>query len=357
MPGCRSSRGLPRRAALLAAAAAASALLSAPLVDAVTIWEVGNFRGHVETRTDLPSPEEFHREYVRGGSGEFRGIGKPVLFPGAATRMPAYSLWTDDYLRKTHGKVRMDQVETEKRETRTKLPHEDWTLAKFLDEYQTQEIYSTSVLPSGLNKEVYLLPMINCGGYHSGMSATVLWFSSGSTRSVIHSDGQENIHCMFAGEKHWALWRSDSKVNTAKMGWIDGETQARIDPENFKDAYGQYGGRVNVDNVDLKSFPGWKKLDAWNMTLRAGDCAYIPRRWYHFVEAPAQRSISVHVWFKSSGGHADKPDFDDRVCRKLEEKGRNVSDFLFRVGDCTFSEDGGKTKCRLPKQRLTQDEL
>lgn len=73
------------------------------------------------------------------------------------------------------------------------------------------------------------------------------------------------------------------------------------------------------------------------MTMKAGDCAFIPRRWpgatggwlehsltprFHFVQSPAQRSISrplsvcclarrgIHVWF-----HGER--FDARSCEAL----------------------------------------
>lgn len=40
---------------------------------------------------NIPSPEDFFKDYVFPG--------KPLLFRGAAKQMPAYSLWTDEYLR------------------------------------------------------------------------------------------------------------------------------------------------------------------------------------------------------------------------------------------------------------------
>lgn len=319
------------------------------MVGAATIWEVGRPQGEVEVRNDLPTPAEFHRDYILGGDGDYRGVGKPVLFQGAASYMPSYQLWTDDYLREKYGNIVLDQVETEKEETRTKLPHEDWTVSKFLDNYQKRDVYSTAKTPPAMGKDIYLLPPMNCGGYHSKMSSTVLWFSSGGTKSVIHHDGQQNIHCMIAGEKNWIMWRPDSNIKTRKMGWINGEEESRQDPK-FKDAYGTYVGLVDVKEVDLKRFPGWGKLRWWNMTLRAGDCAFVPSKWFHFVEAPPQRSISCHIWFHSG------PQFDGRLCESLETKGRNVSDFIFRVGDCDFDEDlRKKTKCRLPKARLPQE--
>lgn len=319
-----------------------------------SIWSVGKFVGNVEERKDLPSPAEFHRDYFQNIGGEFEGLGKPVVFPGAAKRMPAFSKWTDEYLREKHGSVKMDQVETEKRETRTAYPHEDWTLARFLDEYNHSEIYSTATTPKGLSDEVFLLPPINCGGFNRRLAATVTWFSSGGTRSVIHSDSQQNFHCMFAGSKDWILWRPNSGIATEEMGWVHAEEEAKTDPQ-FKDAYGAYVGRIDADDVDLGRFPKWDQLEWWNMTLSPGDCAYIPAKWFHYVESRPGRSISVHTWFRAS------KKFSSDECEKMEEKGYDVSDFLYRIGDCTwgFGEDGDDTptKCKLRKSLARGGEL
>lgn len=314
-------------------------------VAAVTIWEVGHPQGHVEVREALPAPKEFFLQYLKNEGGPFAGFGKPVLFPNAARRMPAFQLWTDDYLKEHYGTVRMDQVETEKKETRKKFPHEDWNLARFLEEYNSSDIYSTAQTPAGLSDEVFLLPSMNCGGFHRRMSQTVTWFSSGSTKSVIHSDGQQNFHCMFSGRKDWILWHPKTRINSPDFGWVNAEEEAEHDP-SFKDAYGSYVGRVDVDDVDLVRYPGWSKEKWWNMTLREGDCAFIPARWYHYVEAPPQRSISVHVWFASG------KNFDQKSCDALEARGYNVSDYLIRLSDCTWGWEEGKakaTKCRVPR--------
>eukprot|EP00450_Noctiluca_scintillans_P026231 CAMPEP_0194519620 /NCGR_PEP_ID=MMETSP0253-20130528/53299_1 /TAXON_ID=2966 /ORGANISM="Noctiluca scintillans" /LENGTH=252 /DNA_ID=CAMNT_0039363775 /DNA_START=1 /DNA_END=756 /DNA_ORIENTATION=- len=231
------------------------------LGDASTIWEVGQSRGHVEVLESLPSHARFFEEYLRG-TGEFAKVGKPVLFSGAARGMPAYNLWTDDYLRDKHGHVLLDQVEPEKKETRTVLAQEDWTLRKFLDNYADKDIYSTAITPRALSEEVYLLPFMNCGGYLDKLQATVLWFSSGGTSSVIHSDSQQNVHCMLAGTKHWILWRPDEKIDSREYGWIQAEDEGKRDPQ-FKDAYGQFAGRINVSDVDLKKYPGWNKMPRW----------------------------------------------------------------------------------------------
>jgi len=310
----------------------------------VSIWSVGKPLGHIEIRDDLPDPQEFWDKYIQDKGGPFEGFGKPVLFRGAGKRQPAYELWTDDYLKEKHGEVHLDQVETEKKETRTKYPVEDMTVAKFLDKYNTSNMYSTAQTPKELGQEMFLLPPINCGGFTEKLSSTVTWMSSGGTKSVIHKDGQENIHCMIAGKKDWIMWHPNSPIDHSKMGWINAE---QLKEEDFKDAYGSYVGRIDVDNVDLKKFPGWNKLKWWNMTLEAGDCAFIPGGWYHYVEAPPQRSVSVHVWF-----HGGKR-FQEKSCERLKSKGYNMSALLFRIGDCKFGygEDGNTkpTSCKTRK--------
>ena len=34
---------------------------------------------------------------------------------------------------------------------------------------------------------------------------TFIWFSSGGTRSVLHTDSGENLHCVVSGRKEWVL--------------------------------------------------------------------------------------------------------------------------------------------------------
>lgn len=325
------------------------ALLAVGLVEAVTIWETGVLQGNVEEVHKLPAPQDFFKDLLRNEGGPFQGVGKPVLFPGAAKQMPAYELWTDEYLKEKHGKTKMDQVETEKEETRTKMPHEDWNLAKFLDNYKKKPIYSTATTPKGLADEVFLLPSMNCGGFTTRLSATVLWFSSGSTKSVVHNDMHQNFHCIIAGTKKWMLWRPDSKIDTPKMGWIRGEKEAKKDPK-FENAYGTYGGKIDVDNVDLEKFPGWKSIKWWNLTMKAGDCAYVPAKWFHYVEAPAERSITFHVWFS----HGNK--FDNRTCEAMDQKGYDYNQMMLRLSDCTWGwgdEEllGDKpSKCKVQKK-------
>lgn len=39
---------------------------------------------------------------------------------------------------------------------------------------------------------------------------------------------------------------------------------------------------MDVDSVDYSKFPGIEQLEYYSVSLNAGDCLYIPFRWYFF---------------------------------------------------------------------------
>lgn len=330
------------------------------LVHSRDLWSVGKHVGGVdvidasESMQSLPSGEEFFNKYMKASDG----LGVPVLFKGAAKHMPAFKKWrTDEEIDRLYGKDKLDQVETEKLETRTKYPHEDWNVHKFIKNYMTKTVYSTAQTPKNMKKDVWILPPFNCGGYTKKLYTTVLWWSSGSTESVVHNDGQNNQHCMFAGSKHWILWHPRSGIDKSNMGWVHAEQEYDKGNKEFKDAYGTYVGKINIHDMDetLKKYPKWDEVKWWNMTLEPGDCAYIPPKWFHFVESPAQRSMSVHIWFHGPSK------FHDKSCKALQKRGYDVKQSIFTLYDCTFGHGdeeklGDKpTTCKLPKgQRAPQ---
>ena len=45
---------------------------------------------HIEVREDVPDAITFHKDYIVGS--------KPVVFKGAGKNLPAFQLWTDEYM-------------------------------------------------------------------------------------------------------------------------------------------------------------------------------------------------------------------------------------------------------------------
>lgn len=47
--------------------------------------------GHIEILDKIPDPLTFHKEFIVGS--------KPAVFRGAAKNIPAFDLWTDEYMK------------------------------------------------------------------------------------------------------------------------------------------------------------------------------------------------------------------------------------------------------------------
>ena len=54
--------------------------------------------------------------------------------------------------------------------------------------------------------KVWQLPRpLLCGGFLDNLSAVIIWFSSGGTNSVLHTDSFENFHCLLSGKKKFVM--------------------------------------------------------------------------------------------------------------------------------------------------------
>ncbi len=87
--------------------------------------------------------------------------------------------------------------------------------------YMSQELYVVSNVPDKMREEWPLPPFISCGGYTDNLAMLYLWwvwsvgvvyyytrpyrFSSGGTKSVLHTDSYENLHCVVSGVKIFLL--------------------------------------------------------------------------------------------------------------------------------------------------------
>jgi lysine-specific demethylase 8 len=49
--------------------------------------------------------------------------------------------------------------------------------------------------------DIYLLKCLLCGGYTDELQDSVMWFSNGGTKSVLHYDAIDNINCLMSGTK------------------------------------------------------------------------------------------------------------------------------------------------------------
>ncbi|XP_046858882.1 uncharacterized protein LOC124452390 isoform X2 [Xenia sp. Carnegie-2017] len=225
--------------------------------------------GDVLAIDEVPSPEEFFYKYVQPG--------KPVLFKGAALNSPAYEKWTDEYMRKKFGGLKFD-VEEGKKENRSKELF-NMPLSDFLNSYKSKDIYMVASLPKAMSEDVYLLKCLLCGGFTNEIQDSVMWFSNGGTKSVLHFDAIDNINCLMSGTK--------------ELFMVDKREHKHILVDNPSGSF----SNVDVDKVDLKKYSGLADVPWYKAFMKPGDCLYIPYRWFHQVRSYGPRNLAINIWF------------------------------------------------------------
>jgi len=221
----------------------------------------------------LLKPSDFYNNHVIPGI--------PVLFKGAAKSFPAYQLWTDEYLSSfKESESYIVDIEEGKKENRS-LGSIQPSFKEFLEMYQSKDVYFVSGVPEFLRKDIPIYDSINCPFILDNLLIDlVMWFSSGGTTSVWHNDGYENINCLIKGEKTLIMANKSDLANV----YLD-------------IPHGAYSS-IDVDNVDNLKYPLLKHAKFYNVSMEAGDCLYIPLRWFHYVKS-FNRNIAINKWWHS----------------------------------------------------------
>jgi len=165
--------------------------------------------GHVDILNTIPSPQHFWEQYASQR--------KPVVFRGVAKNFPAFSLWTDSYLKEHYGEL---EVKLEAKKEKDKTPVGDRgvgrdTIESFLNTYVQKDSYMVSQLPDPLAKEVRVLPCLMCGSFAERILEANLWISSGGTKSMLHKDADNAINCLLNGTKDWILIHPENEENVS----------------------------------------------------------------------------------------------------------------------------------------------
>ncbi|XP_038077551.1 uncharacterized protein LOC119745333 isoform X2 [Patiria miniata] len=246
--------------------------------------------GHIEVLETLPPPREFWDLYASQR--------RPVLFRGAARQSPGMHLWSDDYLLKNYGdlKVKIEsKAEKDDSPTGVKGLGQD-TIENFLASYIKRNSYIVSQLPDAMSREVSVLPFLTCGTFRDRILEANLWMSSGGTKSLLHRDADNAINCLYAGRKDWIFIHPSF------------EDRIPIAKEDVE-AYGGFA-LLDPDNVDLERYPAFADVDWSYANIMAGDCLFLPYGYWHQVRS-YDRNQAVSVLFSRltevdlSGCHDD----------------------------------------------------
>ncbi|KAJ8026801.1 Lysine-specific demethylase 8 [Holothuria leucospilota] len=218
-----------------------------PLASKAKLIQVGEL-------DSFPSPQEFFMNYA------YRGV--PVVFRGGAKGFPAYSKWSDLYLKSIpEAQWTMVGVEINKKEDRT-LPTQTMPLREFIQRYQSHNEYLVTSVPEYLRYDVLMPLPLQCTQVINNLVDCLLWISGGGTKSVLHNDNVDNINCIFSGRKEFLL------LNYTK--YKDDIIFDRIEEGAMS---------VDVDKVDFTKFPTLAKVDFHFASVSAGDCIFLPYKW------------------------------------------------------------------------------
>ena len=205
--------------------------------------------------------------------------------------MPAFARWQDDAaLVARFGDVLLQAEYAEGDAHRADVKGR---LREFVESYRQTDVHLVSFLPPEMQADVLLPPFLSCRPHAAHLDTHNLWWSAGNhTRSVLHNDDQDNLNCVLAGRKRFAFFhpREKPRIETDAFGWVNADGDRSL-------GYGGFGGRLDVERIDLRRFGGWRDLEWWEADLEAGDCVFIPTAWYHHVASDGERNLAVNVWW------------------------------------------------------------
>ena len=190
---------------------------------------------------------------------------QPVVFRNFVRQWPAFTKWTDDYLRENYGHL---EVKIEPRTDGSDFGAEGAlgigrdTIGSFADTYAERNKYIVSEMPSPMYKDVLVAPCLTCGELADSLVEIDLWWSGGGTRSRLHRDAFNAINCQLNGTKEWIMINNnetDSVYFVASSKWEMGG----LSP-------------INVDDVDLQEYPRFSSVKYGLTKIEAGDCIFVP---------------------------------------------------------------------------------
>nr|XP_039250716.1 uncharacterized protein LOC120328326 [Styela clava] len=245
--------------------------------------------GHITEYFEAPTPRELWENHVLPY--------KPAVIRGALHGSPALSLWDDSYLIDTYGD---QEVLIEKKYEDRKSEPKRMPIRDFINNYRKENWYVVSLLPNAMRRDVRVPKPLMCSTFRKNLAELNLWIGTHGTRSMLHHDADNIMHCVVSGWKDWILIHPDYK---SKLDMVVG-----------REAQASGFSHLNVDRIDEDLNPEVWDVPWLYATIRAGDCLYLPYRYLHQVRS-YERSISSTFLFYPND------DFSDSDCKDVDLNG------------------------------------
>lgn len=224
----------------------------------------------------------------------------PVILTGIIDHWKAYHEWTDEYLEKKIGNVKVP-IEFSKGlsfsgETKRQRS-EDMTVRDFLKQYrnpnrernyylaETSILENFKVLQDDFPMHLDFIPQ------HWKLNVIQLWIGPGGQITPIHNDEAENILCQFKG---------------SRMFYLHDPVQVDLlytNPENQVYPF----VKVREGKSNFLQYPLFaKSYPSITLFLNEGECIYLPALFYHQVEStPNLRSLAINYWYTPQSKEAE----------------------------------------------------
>nr|XP_026689371.1 lysine-specific demethylase 8-like isoform X2 [Ciona intestinalis] len=224
----------------------------------------------IEERDDLPNPTEFYDNYVTPG--------KPVVFKGVVKKFPNFNnLRNDSYLRDLYGDTTFNTDKLKEEVIDKPFPMK---MYEFLSVYEKEDVYLIDPLSDGpfANTEVFVPKPLLC---EKVLNMIVIWFSSGNSKSLLHNDAYDNLNCLYDGSKDLLL--------------IDQKYEDSLPLDVLPDQVSNMSS-LDVEKVDMYKYGKLSNIPWYGTTIEAGDCFYIPIKWFHQLKGPKGRNLAINYW-------------------------------------------------------------
>ncbi|XP_050333809.1 bifunctional peptidase and arginyl-hydroxylase JMJD5 isoform X1 [Bactrocera neohumeralis] len=232
---------------------------------------------------DCPSIEDFRTECFT--------TERPALLLNTITHWPALQKWRDlNYIHKLAGnrtvpiEIGSNYTTDEWSQQLVKIRdflHRQFTNTDNEIEYLAQHELFDQIPALKADIRIPDYCILRTSGSESPAHVSIkAWLGPKNTISPLHYDPEHNLLCQVFGRKHIIL---AAPADTPNLYAHDSEMLCNT-------------SQLDAAQLDFEKFPLAVKATFYNVTLQAGDCLYIPPKWWHYVRAESE-SFSVSFWW------------------------------------------------------------